>query len=1014
MCEAECDFVNPLRVYHGTFRVSLNHITFVEHNQHQQQENQFGGSGDGNSNNKGDAHTRKKKRFLVSDVHKIHFRRYLLRRTAMELFLADGTNYFFNFPKKDRRRVFMKIRSASQMLGKGNTISLESVRPPAELFKMFRNDVTERWQNRQISNFEYLMFLNTIAGRSYNDITQYPVFPWVIQDYTSTSLDLDNPETFRNLKLPIGALNDARLKTILDRYNQFEDPDGIIPKFHYGTHYSSAAVVLYYLLRMEPFTTAAVELQGGTFDHADRLFESIQGSWTNVMSNPADVKELIPEFFYCPEFLVNSNGFNLGIKQNGTRINDCLLPAWCKTPYEFVKLNRDALESEHVSMHLNYWIDLIFGYKQRGDEAIKAHNMFYYLTYENAVDIDKVEDPQVRHALERQIENFGQTPSQLLIRPHPKRKSLDTLMLSIFGRVKISSAHRTHTAWVRLYGDKKFDGWIDSGVCITPTSFADSNFSVTCRVRTNVDGCIFYKCLTASSTRADEIACCLFIKDGKVCFLVESLANANKTSVLLCGLTSITDSHWHSIALICDNQRKTITLYVGGIDDGNASVRIVSVENNAPIHVGKGCLIHHSSDKDQIGSFNGYIHELIFHAKRLNKVQVQEIATQFLMNNLYTPLPYTDAEHSPQIGNSGNNDSDFSQSPRMASDVTTSPSSRFRIPQHPLAPVNQQLLFVAATHERIITVDLQRTLALHKWSPVPQTLSGLPFSFEADPLIRSRRKIGAPLAPSRSLGQLFALAPDGRYLISAGHWDNSFRVTNCETGRLMCNVYQHKDVVSCVALTMKGCVLVTGSKDTTLMVWVDERGIGASALDRPRSILYGHANEVCSVAADAGQDLVVSGSLDGTCILYSLSRGRYVRTIHHPNNCPVHLVALASTGEVLMFSEADLHIHMFTINGEHICQADATEKLNAMTVTGTADFLLTAGEKGVLVIRELHSLTVVHKLPTTIDCPITCLDITPEEHHVLVGLANGTLCTFSLLPSESRKQSIISSLELIV
>lgn len=41
------------------------------------------------------------------------------------------------------------------------------------------------------------MHLNTVAGRTYNDLTQYPVFPWVIADYTSTILDLSNPATFR-------------------------------------------------------------------------------------------------------------------------------------------------------------------------------------------------------------------------------------------------------------------------------------------------------------------------------------------------------------------------------------------------------------------------------------------------------------------------------------------------------------------------------------------------------------------------------------------------------------------------------------------------------------------------------------------------------------------------------------------------------------------------------------------------------------------------------------------------
>ena len=43
------------------------------------------------------------------------------------------------------------------------------------------------------------MYLNTIAGRTYNDLNQYPVFPWVLADYTSDILDLSDPDTFRDL-----------------------------------------------------------------------------------------------------------------------------------------------------------------------------------------------------------------------------------------------------------------------------------------------------------------------------------------------------------------------------------------------------------------------------------------------------------------------------------------------------------------------------------------------------------------------------------------------------------------------------------------------------------------------------------------------------------------------------------------------------------------------------------------------------------------------------------------------
>jgi len=44
-------------------------------------------------------------------------------------------------------------------------------------------DWTAKWQRREVSNFEYLMALNTFAGRSFNDLCQYPVFPWVLNDY---------------------------------------------------------------------------------------------------------------------------------------------------------------------------------------------------------------------------------------------------------------------------------------------------------------------------------------------------------------------------------------------------------------------------------------------------------------------------------------------------------------------------------------------------------------------------------------------------------------------------------------------------------------------------------------------------------------------------------------------------------------------------------------------------------------------------------------------------------------
>lgn len=130
--------------------------------------------------------------------------------------------------------------------------------------------LSEIWSSGHISNFEYLMELNTLAGRSYNDLSQYPVFPWVLKDYTSESIDLMDPRVYRDLSKPIGAQNPERLKIFQDRYESLrqlcESSDSqdieVIPQFHYGSHYSSLAIATYYLIRLEPFYSLHREIQG--------------------------------------------------------------------------------------------------------------------------------------------------------------------------------------------------------------------------------------------------------------------------------------------------------------------------------------------------------------------------------------------------------------------------------------------------------------------------------------------------------------------------------------------------------------------------------------------------------------------------------------------------------------------------------------------------------------------------------------------------------------------------------
>ena len=291
---------------------------------------------------------------------------------------------------------------------------------------IFLNEVNGLWLKNRISNFDYLMLLNTFAGRSLINLSQYYIFPLILQNFDHRILNLINRKMFRDLSIPIFACYPSSKNDLSQLEVKKFELNEIGDKYHSGIFYSTHAFVSYYLIRQHPFTEVHLEIQGGIFDSADRLFIG-----TKELSSLEDKnQELIPLLFTLPELYINTNNFNFGKMLNNSNkeisnvVNDFILPKWSEDdPRKFTLVFKKVLESKKISQNLNYWIDLIFGYKMFGIEAIKSYNTYRKACYElSNEDIELMNQDGQLLSILLEKQELGYMGKQLFKKQHKKKE----------------------------------------------------------------------------------------------------------------------------------------------------------------------------------------------------------------------------------------------------------------------------------------------------------------------------------------------------------------------------------------------------------------------------------------------------------------------------------------------------------------------------------------------------------------------------------------------------------------
>ena len=321
--------------------------------------------------------TNKNKNVLIfnSEIKEIVIRRFCFNYIGYEIFLKNNKSYLINFFNEENSKKF--IQCLIKKLDKNNNSLSNSIINlnlneeinfniiKNSIFYFEQSDFRNKHLKGELSNFKYLLLLNKYSARSYHDIYQYLIFPLLYMDVSK--------KIERDLSKPI-ALNKEpeKVKSIIEQIQL----NFINFGSHFNSNYSTSGYVLYYLVRMNPFTNGHIKFQSYKFDVPQRMFFTFD-SYLNAMNsseeNREENRELVPEFFYNYEIFLNLNYINLGILNSDKLLINDLNTGDENGIAEFIIYLRQLLEKVNIIP----WVDNIFGFNQ----DIKNNNNDNYNAY---------------------------------------------------------------------------------------------------------------------------------------------------------------------------------------------------------------------------------------------------------------------------------------------------------------------------------------------------------------------------------------------------------------------------------------------------------------------------------------------------------------------------------------------------------------------------------------------------------------------------------------------------------
>ena len=403
----------------------------------------------------------------LTDITFVYKKYYIFKDNSLEIFTKEFKSYFFEFnfeEELNKKKKVSELRESffNYITNSTNSTINERYYYNGKLKALYNNkdSLLDNVKKKNLSKFEFLMRINLMSNRSFKDVNQYPIFPWIISDYSLISdnkkkkeiksiKDFLNIDNLRNLSMPIAALNEKRLEIRKNEYNnlkkifiqnnktnipldyskidklkEIKNYD-LIPSF-FNNHYLNSNQVYFYMNKIFPYSIPFFYFNQNL--NSENLLIDLNKLYYFITEESLNqFSELIPELYYNPEIFRNINRINFGnlnlnheyyqiikrkynIKENKLKINDVYLPYWSNNnPEKFICIMREILERPEIKLF--DWVDLIFGFAQRGPEAFSKYNIYNYWCYENFINLEDISKDQRLLFINKSY--TGVNPSQL-------------------------------------------------------------------------------------------------------------------------------------------------------------------------------------------------------------------------------------------------------------------------------------------------------------------------------------------------------------------------------------------------------------------------------------------------------------------------------------------------------------------------------------------------------------------------------------------------------------------------